>query len=386
LPIRSVAAIVVLVVLAAGVVALAAGAIDRPSDEATTAPEGSPPSGGSGARDAPPSQGLPDGEPGAEEPAPGDDEHVEDPEDEPPSADTGTIEEEEERQRLVIHHVGDVNLDPAYVPVLRDVGFAAAWDGARDTFAEADLVMVNLECAATEGGTPQPKQFVFRCALDGLGPMREAGVDVATLANNHSGDYGIPGMVESRTNVEAAGMDAVGVGEDEADAYAPRILELNGWRIAIIGFGGVVPVPEWTARGDLPGQPTGYDPNRMAEAIEVAAADADLVIATVHWGNEGALEPRPEDRVKADAMIEAGVDVVFGHHAHRLQPLERVDGVPVFWNLGNFVWPRHSAAGATTAVAEYVIEPDGEVTACLIPFEIDATGTPHPTGESRRCS
>jgi hypothetical protein len=299
-----------------------------------------------------------------------------------------SIEEpaEPQRGRLVIHHVGDVNLDISYVPVLRDAGHAAAWDGARDTFAQADLVMVNLECAATDGGTPQDKQFVFRCDLDGLPAMRDAGVDVVTLANNHSGDYGIDAMVESRTNVEAAGIEAVGVGVDEADAYEPRILEVGGWRIAIIGFGGVVPVPEWTARGDLPGQPTGYDPLRMAEAIEVAAADADLVIATVHWGNEGALEPRPEDRVKADAMIAAGADVIFGHHAHRLQPLEVVDDVPVFWNLGNFVWPRHSQAGATTAVAEYVIEPDGEVTACLIPFEIDATGTPHPTGEPRRCA
>jgi hypothetical protein len=385
LTIRSVATIVALVLLAAGIVGVTAMAIDGSPAEDAAPPEEGPvlpdtederadEDGVSGQEDETGPE-EPDAEAAStEEPA------ADDPSEEPAASD------EPERQRLVIHHVGDVNLDPTYVPVLRDAGFDAAWDGVRDTFAEADLVMVNLECAASEGGTPQPKQFVFRCSLDGLGPMRDAGVGVVTLANNHSGDYGIPAMVESRTNVEAAGIEAVGVGENEADAYAPRILEVNGWRIAIIGFGGVVPVPEWTARGDRPGQPTGYDPNRMAEAIEVAAADADLVIATVHWGNEGALEPRPEDRVKADAMIEAGADVVFGHHAHRLQPLERVDDVPVFWNLGNFVWPRHSAAGATTAVAEYVIEPDGEVTACLIPFEIDATGTPHPTGEPRRCS
>lgn len=289
------------------------------------------------------------------------------------------------RGRLVVHHVGDVSLDPDYHPTLRPLGYDAVWDGVRDTFAQADLVLANLECAPTRDGVPQPKQFVFRCELDALPAMREAGVDVVSLANNHSGDYGVPAMVESVGNVEAAGIVAVGVGADEAEAYTPRIVEVAGWRVAILGFGGVVPEPSWTARGDLPGQATGYDAVRMAEAVAVARDDADLVIATVHWGAEGALEPRAEDVVKAEAMIAAGADVVFGHHAHRLQPLEEVDGAPVFWNLGNFVWPRLSQAGATTAVAEWIIDPDGTVTACLLPTEIDDRGIPAPTGAPREC-
>ena len=291
----------------------------------------------------------------------------------------------EPRGRLVVHHVGDVSLDPGYLPTLGTLGYDAVWDGIRDTFAEGDLVLANLECAPTRGGVPQDKQFVFRCELDALPAMREAGVDVVSLANNHSGDYGIPAMVEGVDNVEEAGIIAVGVGANETEAYAPRVVEVAGWRIAILGFGGVVPEPSWTARGDLPGQATGYDPARMAEAVAAARDDADLVIAPVPGGAEGALEPRPEDIVKAEAMIAAGADVVFGHHAHRLQPLEEVDGAPVFWNLGNFVWPRLSQAGATTAVAEWIIDPDGTVTACLLPAEIDQRGVPAPTGEPREC-
>ncbi len=321
----------------------------------------------------------------AADPAPADEGEATD----PAPADEVAADEGEaptaERARLVVHHVGDVNLDPDYVPTLRTLGYDAVWDGVRDTFVEADLVLANLECAPSRGGTAQPKQFVFRCELDALPAMRDAGVDVVSLANNHSADYGIPAMVEGVGNVGAAGMIAVGVGADEAEAYTPRLVEVAGWRIAILGFGGVVPEPSWTARGDLPGQATGYDPVRMAEAVALAREDADLVIATVHWGAEGALEPRPEDVVKAGAMIEAGADVVFGHHAHRLQPLEEVDGAPVFWNLGNFVWPRLSQAGATTAVAEWIVDPDGTVTACLLPAEIDSRGVPAPTGAPREC-
>ena len=84
-------------------------------------------------------------------------------------------------------------------------------------------------------------------------------------------------------------------------------------------------------------------------------------------------------------MIAAGADVVFGHHAHRLQPLERVAGAPVFWNLGNFVWPNRSEEASRTAVATFRVEPDGSTGACLAPFRIDATGVPRPTGDAPSC-
>jgi hypothetical protein len=291
-----------------------------------------------------------------------------------------------ERGRLVVHHVGDVNLDPSYVPILASGGPTVVWDGVRDTFADASLVLVNLECAASELGVAETKQFTFRCDVDALPAMRDAGVDVATLANNHSGDFGMDAMLDSVTSVEAAGMAAVGVGPDEAAAYRPHVVEVAGWRVAILGFGGVVPEPWWTSRGSAPGQATGYDPARMAEAVAAVRAEADLVIATVHWGEEGSFEPRPQDVVKAEAMIAAGADVVFGHHAHRLQPLEAVDGVPVFWNLGNFVWPRTSPDAARTAVARWVVEPDGTQEACLLPFEIAADGVPAPTDDGADCT
>jgi len=368
---------VALAALAATILVAAIVAADRL--EGVAAAPGEPSGGPSSAASSP---GTPDATP---DPAPGvpDDPAVdarrELAEDESPSATS-------DRGTLTVHHVGDVNLDPSQQSAASVADPANPWNGVRDTFADADLVLVNLECAATDGGAPLDKQFVFRCELDALPAMRDAGVDVVTLANNHTGDYGVPGIVDSLRNVEAAGMIGVGVGADEAEAYRPRIVEVQGWRVAIVGFGGVVPTPDWTARDGAPGQASGYDPVRMARAVEVAAADADLVIATVHWGEEGAFTPRPEDRDKADAMIAAGADVVFGHHAHRLQPLERVDDVPVFWNLGNFVWPSLSEDASRTAVAEFTVEPDGRTRACLRPFRIDGGGVPRPTGDGPDCA
>jgi hypothetical protein len=288
------------------------------------------------------------------------------------------------RGPLLIQHVGDVLLDPEAHPTLRRLG-AEVWDGVRDTFARGDVVIVNLECATTDRDDPQPKQFVFRCPPDQLPAMREAGVTAATVANNHSGDHGVPGILDSLRNVEAAGLVALGAGVDEDEAYAARLVEVQGWTVALLGFGGVVPDPSWTSWGDRPGQASGYDAGAMARAVAAAADLADLVVVSIHWGEEGAFVPRDEDRDRAEAVVAAGADVVFGHHAHRLQPLERIDGVPVFWNLGNFVWPRLSDAAATTAVGEFAVSPDGSVEACLVPFEIDEQGRPLPTDAPRDC-
>jgi poly-gamma-glutamate capsule biosynthesis protein CapA/YwtB (metallophosphatase superfamily) len=81
-------------------------------------------------------------------------------------------------------------------------------------------------------------------------------------------------------------------------------------------------------------------------------------------------------------MVEAGADVIFGHHPHRMQPLEMVGDAAVFWSLGNFVWPHNSVASATTAVARAVVTPDGTIDACLIPAYIETHGHPVLTGEA----
>lgn len=287
----------------------------------------------------------------------------------------------EGRKRLVIHGVGDVNTDTSYIPALAAEGHEYAWEGLEGLFVEDDLTVVNLECTPSELGTPLDKDFVFRCDPASLPVMREFGVDVVNLANNHSRDHGAEALVDGRDNVEAAGIRAVGVGRDRSEAAAPAVIEVGGWKIAVVGFGGVVPNPGWLAGDDAPGMADGDTIETMVETVESAAEVADLVVVTVHWGMELETEPTPEDRARAAAMIEAGADVVFGHHPHRLQPLEEVGGVPVAWSLGNFVWPNLSVAGSTTAIARVVVAPDGTVTSCLIPAFIVSPGRPEMTAD-----
>ncbi len=280
------------------------------------------------------------------------------------------------KTRLVVSATGDVNLDPSYIPTLREQGYAYPWEGLQGMFRNDDLTIVNLECAASPLGSPEPKEFTFRCDTAALAPMLDAGVEVANLGNNHSGDYGKEALVDSRVQLEATGIAPVGVGSDAAEAHEAAVFEINGWTVAVLGFGGVVPTPAWIATDERAGMADGDTIATMVAAVEAADEIADLVLVSIHWGVELDITPRPEDRERAEAMIAAGADAIFGHHAHRLQPLEFVDGVPVAWGLGNFVWPTLSTAGSTTAVAQVVFETDGEVRACLVPTFIERPGQP----------
>src|SRR5207249_4360310 len=127
------------------------------------------------------------------------------------------------------------------------------------------------------------------------------------------------------------------------------------------------PDPTEAAAPGHPGTACGHDVGCTVSSIRRAAARSDLVVVIIHWGVE--LDTRPESYQveQAKQFIDAGADVIFGGHSHRLQPLEFYKSKPIYYSLGNFVWPRLSEAGARTAVAEVHVSPAGAIRARLLP-------------------
>jgi poly-gamma-glutamate capsule biosynthesis protein CapA/YwtB (metallophosphatase superfamily) len=278
--------------------------------------------------------------------------------------------------RLVIHGTGDVSLDPSYIPNLAANGYAYAWSGLGGLFMRDDLTVVNLECPASDLGAAVDKEFTFRCDPAALDEMRAAGVEVANQGNNHAYDYGPEALVDSVRRLRAADVAPVGAGPNQRRALRPVTFRLDGRRVAVLGFGMVVDPAFSVAGEETPGIAAGYDTDLMLRSIRRAERRADLVVVTIHWGVELDTEPRPEQVELGHAFVDAGADVVFGHHAHRLQPLEHFRGRPIFWGLGNFVWPNFSPEGSTTAVARAVVTPDGDIRGRLLPAFIEAPGHP----------
>lgn len=278
------------------------------------------------------------------------------------------------RRRLVINGTGDVNLDPRFVRTFPTTGYEHAWTGLEGLFTADDLTVVNLECSASDLGTPWDKPYTFRCDPEALPSMGAAGVEVANLANNHAIDYGFEAMLDARLNLEANGIVPVGAGANAAVAYAPALFEINGWTVAVLGGGGVFPeTGSWIAGDDRPGMTNGDSVEAMTAAIRAADEVADLVIVTIHWGKQGATTPRAFEIELAHAFIDAGADGIFGHHQHRLNPLGWYRGKPIAWGLSNFVWQTYPRE---TAVAQFVFEPNGTIGACLVPVIIETPGHP----------
>lgn len=284
------------------------------------------------------------------------------------------------RGELIIQGVGDVNFDPSYITAFADEGYEIAFADLDGVFLDDSLTIINLECPPTDVGPRLDKEYSFSCDPAALPVAAANGVDVANLANNHGQDRGVEGLLDSIGNVRDARIAPVGVGADVDQATTPAIFERDGWTIAVLGMGGVLPSDGWLAGTDRPGMASGDDIDQMTAAVRAASEQADIVVVTIHWGVELVTEPDVDDRARAEAMIDAGADVIFGHHPHRLGELEYLDGAPVFWTLGNFIWPRLSDPGATTAVGRVVISPEGAVEACLIPAFIERSGRPELRG------
>jgi poly-gamma-glutamate capsule biosynthesis protein CapA/YwtB (metallophosphatase superfamily) len=218
---------------------------------------------------------------------------------------------------------------------------------------QADLAMVNLETAVTDGGTPTGKEFNFRAPPAAFSALQVAGVDVATMANNHGVDYGVAGLRDSLAAAEAAHFPVVGIGRDATQAFGAHQATVKGQRIAVIGATQVIDsslAAAWSAGPGKPGLASAYQEGRLLAAVRAARQAADTVVVFLHWGQEGITCPIPRQRALAPRLVAAGADVVVGSHAHRLLGAGFLDGAYVNYGLGNFVFYARGGAGAQSGV------------------------------------
>ncbi|MDT0304767.1 CapA family protein [Streptomonospora wellingtoniae] len=243
---------------------------------------------------------------------------------------------------------------------------AAALGGISETLSAADLAVVNLETAVTDGGTPAPgKQFVFRAPQTTFTALESAGVDVASVANNHGMDYGTTGLQDTLAGAEEAGFPVVGAGQSEEEAYAPHVFDTEGGKVAVVGAADVLDdhlISAWTAGPGKPGLASAKNEmrSRLVEAVSAAAEEADTVITYLHWGLEGDHCPKAHAPGLAQELADAGADAVVGGHAHVLSPGGYLGDTYVHYGLGNFAFYNYSGPTAETGVLELTFQ-DGEV-------------------------
>ncbi len=245
---------------------------------------------------------------------------------------------------------------------------------------QADLAVVNLETAVTTRGSAQDKSFNFRAPATAFTALRAAGVDVATMANNHGMDFGPVGLADSMRAAAAARFPTVGVGRDADEAFSPYMAKVNGQRIAVIGATQVLDdnlASAWTAGDGKPGLASAYQVGRLLGAVRAARRKADTVVVDLHWGKE--LSPCPIERQRqlAPRLVDAGADIVVGSHAHVLLGGGYLDNAYVDYGLGNFVFYSGGGVTARSGVLNLTVRGRAVTKARWIPASISG-GIPIP--------
>ncbi len=199
-------------------------------------------------------------------------------------------------------------------------------------------LVYNLEAPLTQHTRGWPGTVNLRCQEDhSAATFRRIPLAVC-LANNHIMDFGPEGLTETIERLEATGVACFGAGTRSENCRNPEIVCVGGHKLALIGYVCPSTHPVF-AEEHRPGVATISLDNIRADVLAARLSGATRVVVSLHWGIEEIELPRPEDVHLARAVAEFEVDLIIGHHAHCIQPFEIYNGVPIFYGLGNAIFP-----------------------------------------------
>lgn len=258
-------------------------------------------------------------------------------------------------KEIVIYAVGDVG------PNRQDP--QAMFRHVAGFLKQGDIGFCQLETNLSTRGTPLPQaRLPMRARPGAARALRDCGFEVVSFAGNHCMDFGREAFFDTIDAIRANGMQPVGVGRNIVEARSPAILERNGRRIAFLAYNSILPSGYW-AESDRPGcaplrawtiyeqvepdQPGSrcrthtfthkVDLQAMADDIEKAKANVDIVIISMHWGIHFVPAQLADyQRETARKAIDCGADLILGHHPHILKGIEVYKGKVIMYSLGNF--------------------------------------------------
>lgn len=218
----------------------------------------------------------------------------------------------------------------------------------------SDIVFGNLENPITPGREIGAPEMILRADPGVESALQGAGFTILSLANNHLPDFGPQGVRDTLRYLDGAGIGHAGAGRTENEAYAAELIEVKGMKLAFLAFADPGLVPEsYLAGVEHPGIAF-LDREKVRAAVKDAGEKADFVVASIHAGREYEHEPDQTQIEYARLAIDAGADLVLGHHPHVVQKVEKYKGKYIFYSLGNFIfdqkWSRATREGLAARI------------------------------------
>ncbi len=278
------------------------------------------------------------------------------------------------KDEAILVLLGDVAPGRSMESQLARYGSGYPWLALDPLLRDADLAMANLECVLTTQGRPMNKSYLIRAHPRWGQTLVEAGFGLVTLANNHALDFGQAGLDETMSTLQGLEIATVGAGPSREAAHHPAVYNLNGVQVGVLGYAAA----RWNGSADVPAT------DRLAWAVPATVqADVrairdrvDLVIVLIHAGTEYATTPSPDQMAAARAAIDAGADLVVGHHAHVTQTVERYKQGLIVYGLGDALFDIPRPAAMQGDLLRVHATRDGLSQVELWPFWIDGAIRP----------
>lgn len=277
--------------------------------------------------------------------------------------------------------VGDIMLGGTAEEIMLKNSYDYPFQKTSHLLDNADIVIGNLEGPLTNiESSSLDKEYIFRSPPENVAPaLARAGFNIMNLANNHTMDYGVDGLNDTIKSLKKNGIFSLGAGANLTQARKGLIFNTDYGRVALLSYSLTFPKDFW-ATGDRAGTAFGHKKD-IEEDVQRLSQQADYIIVSFHWGREKTTTLRPYQPTLAHAAIDAGADVVIGHHPHILQAIEQYKNGLVIYSLGNYVFGSYSKDADTSVVARIILHNGEFYSAELTPINVlnpEVVFQPHP--------
>lgn len=252
--------------------------------------------------------------------------------------------------------VGDIMLSRAVGDKMqRENNWDWPFKKVNDFLSQADILFGNLECPISDKGQNIGSIYSFRADPKVTQGLKNAGFDIVSVANNHINNWDKPAMKDTFDILSLNGIDYVGGGQNYSEAHQPKIIKLSeDFKVAYLAYT-TLGSNASIATNDHMGIAK-LDEN-LASDISLAKDSADLVVVSIHFGDEYINYSSPKQIEIAHQIIDAGADLLIGHHPHVIGQVEKYKNGYIFYSLGNFVFDQNfSEATRIGLIVEAVID------------------------------
>ena len=276
---------------------------------------------------------------------------------------------------VTVSFVGDVFTSDRMYNNYQDAGglLGVVSQKVLDVFQGSDVMVANHEYCSTDIDDSNALSFqkwIEQCDTRNEFIFGELGIDVAGLANNHAFDYGKQGFLDTLDGLDEMGITYVGAGRDYQDATEAKIATVGDKSIAFFASNSIITDVGWIVNDSRPGMNGLYTWSdtytTMIDNIKKASETNDLVVVMLHFGTEKTNQQNAEQQKYARACIDAGADIIIGHHAHVLQGIEYYGDGVIFYSLGNFLFSNYVSE---TMVLTLTLERDNSYSLKVLPCQ-----------------